>query len=161
MSKNTSFKYFLGIYLFSVAILGGYAAVIYFVENSMLGLCGLVTNIIYDVFILVFSSLRGTERSIKDLFYMVFLGRLLSFVFGQQYWLFGYCILYFFVGIFVGNVIIDKNFPMRIDSNKKEAKRIKKNVLKTPEFILFLLTVEIIALLLVEELSSVADVSQL
>lgn len=50
---------------------------------------------------------------------------------------------------------------MRIDSNKKATKRIKKNVLKTPEFILFLLTVEIIVLLVVEEVSSIADVNQL
>ena len=115
MSKNKSFSYFLGIYLFSVLILGAYAIIVYKVENSMLGFCGLVTNIIYDIFILIFSSLRGTERSIKDLFLMVYVGRLLSFVFGQEFWLFGYCILYFFVGIFNGKVIIDKHFPLRIE----------------------------------------------
>jgi len=60
MSKNQSFRYFLGIYLFSVAILSVYAIVIYAVENSILGLTGAITNIIYDIFILIFSSLRGT-----------------------------------------------------------------------------------------------------
>lgn len=45
---------------------------------------------------------------------MVYIGRLLSFIFGEKYWLFGYCVMYFLVGIFIGSLIIDKLFPLKI-----------------------------------------------
>jgi predicted MFS family arabinose efflux permease len=44
---------------------------------------------------------------------MIFVGRLLTFCFGMKYWIFGYCLLYFGVGIFLGNIIVDKRLPMR------------------------------------------------
>lgn len=50
---------------------------------------------------------------------MIYVGRLLSFIFGQNYWLFGYCILYFLVGVFIGVILIDKHFPLRIKVAKK------------------------------------------
>ena len=74
-------------------------------------------------------------------------GRLLSFVFGSQLWLLGYCLLYFGVGIFIGWMIIDRHLPMK--NEKKEEKR-KVNALKTPEFVLFILTLEIVIMMISE-----------
>lgn len=70
---------------------------------------------------------------------MVYVGRLLSFVFGEQYWLFGYCVMYFLVGVYIGGIIVEKLFPLRIEG--KENKRKRVNALKTPEFVLIVLTV--------------------
>lgn len=58
MCKNYSFTVFIGIYLLSIAILGVYALVIYSINNSYLGFTGLITSIIYDIFILIFSTLK-------------------------------------------------------------------------------------------------------
>lgn len=58
MCKNYSFTVFIGIYLLSIAILGVYALVIYSINNSYLGFTGLITSIIYDIFILIFSNLK-------------------------------------------------------------------------------------------------------
>ena len=58
MCKNYSFTVFIGIYLLSIAILGVYALVIYSMNNSYLGFTGLITSIIYDIFILIFSNLK-------------------------------------------------------------------------------------------------------
>ena len=44
---------------------------------------------------------------------MLVAGRLLSFVFGLNLWLLGYCILYFGLAIFIGWMIIDKHWPMK------------------------------------------------
>ena len=79
---SSSFNIFLTIYLFSLAILGVYAFVIYAIEKSFLGITGLITCFIYDIFILIFSSLKSSERSVKNLFFMIYLGRFLSFIFG-------------------------------------------------------------------------------
>jgi hypothetical protein len=45
---------------------------------------------------------------------MIFAGRLLTFVFGKNYWIFGHCLLYLFVGIFIGSLIIDRQWPLKI-----------------------------------------------
>lgn len=58
MYKNYSFSIFIGLYLLSIAILGVYAIVIYTTSASYLGVTGLITSIVYDIFILIFSTLR-------------------------------------------------------------------------------------------------------
>lgn len=121
----------------------------------------MITSFVYDVFILIFSTLKENQRSIKSIFYMVFIGRLLSFVFGELYWLFGYCIMYFLVGIFIGALVIDNLFPLKIEVKNKDMKRQKVNALKTPEFVLLVLTVEIIVLIIVEQFTSVSDVAMI
>jgi hypothetical protein len=61
---------------------------------------------------------------------MIYIGRLLTFIFGKEYWLFGYGVLYFFVGVFIGNIIIDRHWPLKF--TKVSDKREKVNALKTP-----------------------------
>jgi hypothetical protein len=155
MSKKGTYLTFLMVYLSSLVILGIYALLIYIKEESSLGITGLVTTIIYDIFIMTFSSLKSDERSVTTLFVMVFFGRLLTFVFGMNYWLFGYCILYLCVGVFIGSIIINRHFPLKFEKPQKELKRV--NAFKTPEFVLLILTVEIVLLILIEELTEVTD----
>lgn len=115
--------------------------------NSYLGVVGLVSNIIFDIFLQIFNTLESKGRSLTSVYIVLVAGRLLSFVFGSQLWLLGYCLLYFGVGIFIGWMIIDRHLPMK--NEKKEEKR-KVNALKTPEFVLFILTLEIVIMMISE-----------
>lgn len=99
--------------------------------NSNLGIVGLVSAIIYDIFVQIFNSLDHKGRSLKSVYIVLVASRFLSFVFGIQNWLMGYCVLYFFVSIFMGWIIIDKHFPLK-QENKKEHSRKYVNALKTP-----------------------------
>lgn len=122
--------------------------------GSSLGFVGIITNFIYDMFIFSFIALKTPERSLRNIFLLIFLGRLMSFVFGEQLWIFGYCFLYFIVGIFVGRIIINDRFPLKKPkmTKKERHKREEVNALKTPEFVLFILTAEIFLLVMAASL---------
>ena len=57
-SPLNSYTIFIGLYIASLLVLGLYAFLVYLVDNSYLGIIGLVSNIIYDIFVLAFSSLK-------------------------------------------------------------------------------------------------------
>lgn len=108
------------IYGLSLAILGLNAYLVW-LGGSSLGVIGLITNFVYDIFIFAFSALNTPERSVRNIFLLIFLGRLMSFIFGQELWIFGYCVLYLIVGIFVGRIIINSRFPLKkVKKSKKE-----------------------------------------
>ena len=67
----------------------------------------------YDIFILAFTALKSKVRSVRNTFLLVFIGRLLSFVFGTDLWIFGYCVLYLIVGVFIGKIIVNTRYPMK------------------------------------------------
>lgn len=117
------------LYLLSLCILGLFAWLVFFTSGSSLGLIGLVTNFIYDLFVLTFNVLHTPERSLRNVFALVFVGRLLSFVFGRQLWIIGYCALYFLAGIFVGGIIINTRLPLRTQSTLKNE---EVNAFRTP-----------------------------
>jgi uncharacterized membrane-anchored protein YhcB (DUF1043 family) len=50
---------------------------------------------------------------VRNIFLLIFLGRMMSFVFGQSLWIFGYCVLYLIVGIFIGRIIINTRLPLK------------------------------------------------
>ena len=84
----------------------------------------------------------------NSIYIVLVAGRLLSFIFGSQLWLLGYCILYFGVGVFIGWMIIDRHLPMK--NEHKQQEKTRANALKTPEFILFVITVEIVIMMVSE-----------
>jgi hypothetical protein len=135
----------------SLCILAINAVVIWKTSGSSLGVIGLITNFIYDLFIFSFNVLATPERSIRNVFILVFAGRFLSFVFGEELWIFGYCVLYFFVGIFIGKILINSRLPLR-NLRKQRNKKMQTNAFQTPEFVLFILTVEIFLLVLASSL---------
>ena len=91
----------------------GLNALVVALSGSSLGVVGLITNFVFDMFVFAFAALKIEERSVRNIFMLIFLGRIMSFVFGQNLWIFGYCILYFIVGIFIGKILIDQRFPLR------------------------------------------------
>lgn len=106
------YKYKL-LYFLSLCVLAINAVVIWYTDNSPLGVVGFITNFIYDMFIFTFNVLNTQERSIRNVFILVFIGRFFSFVFGKQLWIFGYCVLYLLVGVFIGKIIINNRLPLR------------------------------------------------
>ena len=140
-SKHHYFQY-LVLYTLSLLFLVAYALITHYVLKSKLGYVGLVSAVIYDIFVQIFNSLDHQGRSLKTVFYVLVLSRFLSFVFGLENWLLGYCVLYFFVSIFIGWIIIDRHLPMKPEqTNKSNSKRVTfLNALKTPQFVLFVLT---------------------
>lgn len=107
------------LYLASLSMLG-LNAVVVALAGSSLGIVGLITNIIFDIFVFAFAALKIEERSVRNIFLLVFLGRILSFIFGQNLWIFGYCILYLLVGSFIGKILIDQRFPLKKRKKSKQ-----------------------------------------
>jgi len=64
--------------------------------------------------------------------------RFFLFVFGEGFWFGGYCILYVLVGALISDLIIDRHFPRTRSHEKVHT----VNALKTPEFMLALMTLE-------------------
>ena len=106
-------KPYVILYLVSIGLLIANAFLVRAMANTYLGFVGLVSNFIYDIFIKIFNGLESKGRSLTSVFIVLVAGRLLSFVFGIQLWLLGYCILYFGLAIFMGWMIIDRHFPLK------------------------------------------------
>ena len=101
---------------------------VYLYTNSYLGIVGLVSNIIFDIFIKIFAKLDMEGRSLTTLFVILVAGRVLSFCFGNTLWLLGYCILYFGVSIFIGWMIINHRLPLK----DPDTRPVRYNALKSP-----------------------------
>jgi Na+/H+ antiporter NhaA len=91
----------------------GLNAIVVALAGSSLGIVGLITNLVFDIFVFAFAALKIEERSVRNIFLLVFLGRIMSFIFGKDLWIFGYCILYLLVGVFIGKILVDQRFPLR------------------------------------------------
>jgi fumarate reductase subunit D len=70
------------IYIISLLVLGINAFLVW-LDGSSLGIIGLITNFVYDIFIFAFAALKSEERSVRNIFLLIFLGRIMSFIFGQ------------------------------------------------------------------------------
>lgn len=99
--------------MISLLFLVAYALIVHYVLGSKLGYVGLVSAFIYDIFLQIFNSLDHPGRSTKTVFIVLVFSRFLSFIFGLNNWILGYCVLYFLVAVFIGSIIIDKNLPMK------------------------------------------------
>ena len=130
--KGIPYTIFTVLYIISLIFLGVYAFLVKFYIKSNLGFVGLVSAIIYDIFVQIFNSLNTSGRSLKSVFIVLVASRILSFAFGIQLWLLGYCVLYFGVAIFIGWIVMDKHFPLKQPVQREVAKRKILNALKTP-----------------------------
>lgn len=73
---------YLVLYLISLVFLVAYALIVHYVLGTRLGYVGLVSAVIYDIFIQIFNALDHPGRSTKTVYYVLVISRLLSFVFG-------------------------------------------------------------------------------
>lgn len=131
--KRSPYTYFTIFYIISLIFLGVYAFLVKYYIKSNLGFIGLVSSIIYDIFVQIFNSLDIKGRSLKSVFVVLVASRFMSFVFGIHLWLLGYCVLYFGVAVFIGWIVINKHLPLK--QSHKEQKVTKRkfiNALKTP-----------------------------
>lgn len=108
------------IYIFSVGILVGYAFIIYYCTTEYkLGFITLIATITTDTIIYSFARIDSSQ-SVLQLCFLSIVFRACLFGFGGTYWFYGYCLLYFIVGLIVCNNITYKHFPL-IDAIQAEA----------------------------------------
>jgi hypothetical protein len=95
----------------ATAILIIYSYVIYWkMDNSRLGFVTMIAVLLTDVFVyLVWNS--GVTQSYTVLCLSCMLNRLMLFVFGGNYWIYGYMVLYLIYGVILSWVITKKRFP--------------------------------------------------
>jgi len=148
LSAKTQVLITLALYLVSLTIIIAYAFVVYkTVTEYKLGFIAMAATIVIDSIIYLFQHVRIT-RSTFQLCLTAIIFRICLFVFGAEYWYYGYCVLYGLLGILSGLSIAIKYFPLRttIDPIKHSVytsnfRMELKNLMKTPEFILIYSTV--------------------
>lgn len=99
------------LYSASVAVLAVYSYLIWWERKNFLGAIAAGAILTYDVIVFFMSSLNEKTREPRTINFMIFLMRFFLFVFGEDFWFGGYCVLYVLVGGFIGTLIIEKRFP--------------------------------------------------
>lgn len=161
-SRSASFKFGvkLGVLIFSLGILALYAWFVYLYEHkSKLGLIVSVSIILMDVFNYILYSSKMVETPAGIVFLLV-VNRSLMVGMGEEYWIYGYMILYILYGSAFVVLIVSRRFPLEIDvarrtnrfgnlvKEQQSAKRAAEIMSKgaTPEQLLALLSLFYIAL---------------
>lgn len=141
----------LGIYIFSVGILVGYAFIIYnTTAEYKLGFITLIATLTTDT-IIACIAYTGMSQSVLQLCFLSIVFRACLYGFGGTYWFYGYCLLYFILGVIVCYNISASRFPL-IDALQAEtaeslsgrfnlSSQYMRNLMKSPEFILIYSTV--------------------
>lgn len=95
----------------ATAILIVYAYVIYwYMDKSRLGFVTMIAVLMTDVFVyLIYNS--GITQSYTVLCFACMLNRLMLYVFGGNYWIYGYMVLYLIYGVILSYIITKKRFP--------------------------------------------------
>lgn len=79
-------------------------------DKSKLGFVTLIAVLVTDLILYLFYKSKSI-RSASLLSVTLLINRVLLFVFGGKYWLYGYLILYVFYGFILTKVIGEKRFP--------------------------------------------------
>lgn len=143
-----------GIWSFATAILIVYSYVIYWeMDGSRLGFVTMIAILITDVFVYLIFNSKITE-SPTTLCFSGMLNRLLLFVFGGNYWIYGYMLLYLIYGCILSYVITKKRFPFEDAYHNVNLDHIhrrvhSKDVSKMPEFLLIFITTAYVILFVV------------
>lgn len=82
------------------------------------------------------------------------LNRFFLFIFGGEYWIYGYMVIYIFYGVVLTLAIGTKRFPfkdtlMEVQSKDKKTKKNYTDLAEVPEFVLILVTVIMIILFVI------------
>jgi len=134
-----------GLYAIALGILVIYAFSIYWIiEDSRLGFITMFAVILTDV-ILYFYYISGIAESATELSFTAIINRLFLFVFGGNYWIYGYMVLYLYYGIVFTFVIGSKRFPfeenmLELNLDNIGKKVIKLDLSKAPEFLMVFVT---------------------
>jgi hypothetical protein len=78
--------------------------------ESLMGFVTMVTILITDVILYFIYNSKIVETT-TPLAFTLFLNRLLLFVFGGDYWIYGFMVLYLFYAVVLSLIIANKRFP--------------------------------------------------
>lgn len=98
------------LYVISLGVLAIYALVVWYNLDSKLGFVTAFSTVILD-FILYLYFKSGISKSPTVLSLTAVLNRLFLFIFGGNYWIYGYMILYIYYGVVLTFIIGNKRFP--------------------------------------------------
>lgn len=122
-------------------------------DGSRLGFVGMIAILITDVFVYLIFNSKITD-SPTTLCVSGMLNRLLLFVFGGNYWIYGYMLLYLIYGCILSWVITKKRFPFEdayhnVNLNSIHRRIHSKDISKMPEFLLAFITTAYVILFVV------------
>lgn len=133
------------LWCFSTGILVVYSFVIYwYMDSSRLGFVTMIAVLLTDVFIYLIWNSKITKTPTVLCFSAMF-NRLLLYVFGGNYWIYGYIVLYLIYGAILSFVITKKRFPFEdaySDTNLDSIHRkvTSSDISRSPEFLLMFIT---------------------
>lgn len=137
---------FLTLIIWAIAagVLVAYALAVLYVMHSWLGFVTMTAVLTTDVILLCIYKSRVIKSATMLSFTMV-LTRFFLIIFGGQYWIYGYMILYIFYGSILTKVIGDKRFPFEDAYDEINLHNIKRrrqhiDVSRVPEFLLGVIT---------------------
>jgi hypothetical protein len=129
----------------AVAVLIIYSYVIYWQFNSSrLGFVNMIACLITDFILYIILNAKITNSS-TNLCIAALLNRILLYCFGENYWIYGYIVIYLIYGVVLSTVIANKNFPFEsafsnIDIDNIQDKHTSFDVSRAPEFVLAFIT---------------------
>lgn len=92
----------------------GYSVIDYHRNDSAQGIITSIVIMILDLFILMMYAAKvSREPALIVLFF--FFSRICIFCFGQDYWLFGFMIVYIVLGVNCSHNIAEKRFPFSVN----------------------------------------------
>lgn len=119
-------------------------------DYSRLGFLNMIATLITDVFIYFIWSSKITHNNTL-LVATGLINRLSLFVFGDNYWIYGYIVLYLIYGVVLSVIIAENRFPFEnayneIDLDDISHKSTSFDVSRAPEFLLLFITISYVIL---------------
>lgn len=141
LSTSTQTLLNAALYTCALILLAVYAAVVHWaIAEYRLGLVTAIATFTTDTIVLVFYW-ADVMYSVFQLSLTALVCRVFLFGFGGTYWVYGYCLLYCFLGVIIAANIAAKHFPLSdtLKINSIIGPMVKKNtkchLIKTPEFL--------------------------
>ena len=145
MSPVKKWTVTLSLYAVALIILGLYAMLDYTVrDESGIGIITIIAVIVTDVILYLYIHAKIAQNPAEISLHLIVF-RVCMFILGGDHWIYGYCIMYLYVGIFLSHHITRKRFPFLEqvieDSIEADDRRSSYNLASSPEFLLLLSTV--------------------
>jgi len=142
------------IWAAATGVLVIYSYVIYWkFSYSWLGFITMIAVLLTDVFVFFLWNSK-IVTSVTLICVAILANRLLLYVFGGNYWIYGYMVMYLAYGAIFSVLIMRKRFPFEdvyanIHLSTLNKRRVKSDISKAPEFLLAFLTSLLVILFIV------------
>eukprot|EP00359_Climacostomum_virens_P005569 CAMPEP_0204912218 /NCGR_PEP_ID=MMETSP1397-20131031/10410_1 /ASSEMBLY_ACC=CAM_ASM_000891 /TAXON_ID=49980 /ORGANISM="Climacostomum Climacostomum virens, Strain Stock W-24" /LENGTH=1540 /DNA_ID=CAMNT_0052083079 /DNA_START=351 /DNA_END=4973 /DNA_ORIENTATION=- len=152
--------WFVAGYILALAILVAYSLLSWFTtDHGDQGIINSVCIVSLDIVIYFYIYARLSQGPLEASI-IAFIIRLFIVIFAWDIWFVGYCCIYYIFAIILIIDILSLHFPiLTVTTTKVVTDKVKKDVSKTPQFVLGLLTLEFLILIGVTELADLSESS--